>query len=168
MRSQDILRAFLFVCFFSIGAAVLSGAVLCDELVQYYRNKELLVAQARLIERLKSLNADYEALLDQLREDPNLVERISAVVLGADRQEPNTVYPKVTPDQLEAARQALVDESEQLAGQTVPVWLERSSKPTHRSALFVAGAFLVLVSFIFFGSVGKGGGKPRQSALPKG
>ncbi|MHC4474960.1 MAG: hypothetical protein ACYTEL_04905 [Planctomycetota bacterium] len=152
MRRQDILRSLLFVVFFGIGAAAVAGAVLCDELFTHYRNKHQLQVQKHLTERLKSLNADYDALLEQLRRDPNLVERLGPAVLGTGRRDPNTVYPKVTPQQLEAARQVLMDESKLPTSPAVPAWLDRTSKPPQRIALFLAGSFLILISFIWFGS----------------
>jgi len=44
MQGQNIIRAILFVVFFSVGAASLGASVLCDDLVEYYRNRQLLKA----------------------------------------------------------------------------------------------------------------------------
>jgi hypothetical protein len=152
MREQNILRTLLFVVFFSIGAAAMSGSILCDDLLEYYTNRELLRSAEESLTRLESLNADYEVLLRQLQEDPNLVKRIAPATLGVEPEDKNTVYPRVTPEQLDAARMALTEDSDlQLPGQLVPGWLGRCGKPRQRTILFFAGAFLILISFIWFG-----------------
>jgi hypothetical protein len=154
---QDILRTLLFVVFFSIGAGALSASVLCDDLLQYYTNRELLKSAEEALERLESLNADYDALLEQLEQDPNLFERIGAATLGTQRREEDTVYPEVTPEQLDAAREALMEDTRHVSPETaIPNWLSRCSERPRRVILFFAGAFLVLISFIWFGR-GKGG-----------
>jgi hypothetical protein len=151
MRRQVIIRVLLFVFFFSIGAAVLSGSVLCDDLVGYYRNKQQLRQSAELLERLKALDADYDALLRQLEDDPNFVRRIAPATLGTEPEDEDTVYPQVTAQQLEAARKILTASDEKQTEESgVPDWITRCSRPPQRTALFVSGAFLILISFICF------------------
>ncbi len=160
MQRQNILRTLLFVVFFSIGTAVLAGAILCDDLLRYYRSKQLLRLTEESLNQLQSLNADYDALLEQLEEDPNLLERIAPATLGTEPADANTVYPNVTAEQLDAARKVLAEDLEQeprLAGTQqlsraeVPDWIVRYSEPSRRIILFLAGAFLILISFICFG-----------------
>jgi len=156
---------FLFVVFFSIGAAALSGSILCADLLQYYHNKGLLKAEEELSTRLKSLNADYDALLQQLRDDPNLIERIALVTLGKEADDANTIYPKATAEQLAAARKALTEEtSSKPAETTLPLWLTRCREPRRRTMLFFAGAGLILISFICFGPAKE---KTREEAKSK-
>jgi len=153
MRKQKILRTLLFIVFFSIGATALSGSILCDDLVRYYHNRQLLKAKEELSNRLKSLNIDYDALLGNLERDPNLFERIASLVLGTERNDANTIYPKVTEELLEAVKKALEEDSSQQSTEPViPDWLVRCSEPRRRVILFLAGAFLVLISFIWLGS----------------
>jgi len=111
MRSQYILRTFLFVVFFSVGAAALSSSILCGDLLQYYHNKQLLKAAEDSLNRLESLNTDYDVLLQQLQKDPNLIKRIAPATLGIEQEGEDTIYPKVTPEQLDAARKALTEDS---------------------------------------------------------
>lgn len=152
MRRQSILRTLLFVVFFGIGAAALSGSILCDDLLQYYTNRGLLKSAEESLTRLESLNADYDALLQQLQNDPNLIERIAPAAVGAEREDEDTAYPKVTPEQLDAARRALTEDSNQRSSEAMtPRWLTRCSGPSRRIALFLAGAFLILISFTCFG-----------------
>ncbi len=152
MQRQNVIRVFLFVVSFSIGAAALSGSILCADLLQYYHNRQLLKAKEELSNRRKPLNDDYDALLQQLRNDPNLVERIAPATLGIEANDANTIYPKATAEQLAAARKALTEEtSTEPADTTLPQWLTRCREPRRRTMLFFAGAGLILISFICFG-----------------
>lgn len=150
-RSQNILRTLLFVVFFSIGTAALAGAILRDDLLRYYRNKQLLRSAEETLSWLESLNADYDALLKQLKENPALLERIAPATLGTEPNEPNTVYPKATAEQLDAARKVLAEDLEQQSRAEMPDWIARCSEPSKRTILFLAGALLILISFICFG-----------------
>lgn len=156
MPRQTIIRALLFVVFFSVGAAALSFSVLCEDLLRYYHNKQLLRAAGESSNRLESLNADYDALLWQLEEDPNLVRRIAPATLGTEPADANAVYPKATAEQLAAARKTLTEDlNKQSDEQEMPHWIIRCGEPYRRIILFLAGAFLVLISFIWFGSTGR-------------
>ena len=155
MQSRNIIRMILFVVFFSIGAASLGISILCDDLVQYYRNKKLLTVTQQSLNKLESLNDDYDALLEQLEEDPNLVKRLAPATLGTEPEDANAVYPRATPEQLAAARQALEqDPNDQSDSPTLPHWLTRCSEPRRRITLFIAGSFLVLISFTCFTPTG--------------
>jgi len=157
MRSQYILRTFLFVVFFSVGAAALSVSVLCGDLLQYYHNKQLLKGAEDSLDRLESLNTDYDVLLQQLQEDPNLIKRIAAATLGIEQEDEDIIYPKVTPEQLDAVRKALTEDSNQRFPESarggIPGWLTRCSEARRRKMLFGAGAVLILVSLVWFGPV---------------
>jgi hypothetical protein len=152
MQRQNILRTLLFVVFFGIGTAALAGAILRDDLLRYYRNKQLLRSAEETLNKLESLNADYDALLRQLEENPSLLERIAPATLGTEPADANTVYPKVTAEQLDAARKVLAEDSKQQQSRAeMPDWIIRCSEPSKRIILFLAGAFLILISFICFG-----------------
>ena len=154
MRKQNILRAFLFAVFFGIGTASLGGSILCDDLLRYYTNKQLLKRAAVSLNRLQSLNTDYDVLLQQLLKDPNLVERIGPATLGTERNDTETIYPKATAEQLAAARDVLTKEvGRQSAESEMADWLGRCSEPSRRTILFLAGAALILISFMCFGPV---------------
>jgi hypothetical protein len=151
MLRQSILHLFFFVIFFSIGALSLGVAVLCDDFVQYCRDKHL-VKQAELsVQRLKALNADYDGLLEQLEQNPDLLKRIAPVTLGTEPTDPCAIYPKARAEELAVARKALVEQADQQPAQTpIPAWLQRCSEPTKRIALFIAGAGLILISLVCF------------------
>ena len=152
MQGRKVIQAVFFFFFFSIGAAALSSSVLSNDLVQYYQNKQLLRAAQESLERLKSLNSDYDILLERLKEDPNLVvERLAPVTLGTGPVDANTVYPRARSRQLAAARKALMEEPNgQSAEPMMPEWLNRSRKPSSRIMLFASGVVLILTSFVCF------------------
>jgi len=152
MHGRKVIQIVLFVLFFSIGAASLSSSILCDDLIQYYQNKQFLREAKESLDRLKSLNADYDVLLERLEEDPNMVvERLSPATLGTKAVDANTVYPRARSRQLAAARKALMEESNgESAEAAMPQWLKRCSKPRSRILLFISGVVLVLISFVCF------------------
>ncbi len=151
MLKQNIIRTFLFVAFFSVGAAALGVSILVDDLLRYYQNRQLLEAARKNLRRLELLTSDYDSLLQQLQDDADFVKRIAPATVGSEPMDSNAVYPKATAEQLAAAQKVL---SEDLARQrtqpTVPKWLRRCSQPRRRTVLFLSGAFLILISFIFF------------------
>jgi len=147
------MREILFYLFFIIGATALCSSILCDDLVHYYQNKELLGQAQESLDRLRSLNADYDLLLARLEEDPNLYKRLVPATLGPDPNlhDSNTVYPRAKAEQLAAARKALIGEpNESAAGATMPKWLSRASEPRRRTMLFISGVVLILTSFVCF------------------
>ncbi|MHC4556257.1 MAG: hypothetical protein ACYTFW_03345 [Planctomycetota bacterium] len=154
MQGRRIIRAILFVLFFSIGAASLSASILCDDLVQYYNNRQLAKAAQQSLEQLKSLNTDYDILLEQLEKDPNLVKRIARATLGIEPEDPNTVYPRATAEQLAAARRALTEDPNRKSAvgepPLLPEWLSRCREPRRKTMLFLSGVALILTSFICF------------------
>ncbi len=153
MGKQNFLRTVLFMVFFSIGAAALCAAILTGELLKHYRSRQLLKTAEHNVARLEAVNKDYDALLRQLEQDPNYAKRIAPAVLGTEPgKDGQTVYPKVTPEQLVAARRALkAESSRQEKEPAIPEWLDRCIEPRRRTVLFLAGAFLILISFVCFG-----------------
>lgn len=151
MQGRNFNRTILFFIFFSIGVGSLGISILCDDLVQYYRNRQLLKVTRQSLNRLESLNTDHDILLEQVEKDPNLIKRLAPAALGTDPEDANAVYPRATSEQLAAARKALAqDQNDQHASQMLPNWLTRCSEPRRRMTLFIAGSFLILISFTCF------------------
>jgi hypothetical protein len=147
-----VIRAIVFVVFFSIGAAVLSGTVLCDDFLEYFHNRNLFRQAEGRLKKLESLDADYEALLGQLESDPCQLARLAPATLGIEPNEPNTAYPRASADKLAAARQALSEEPNEPADDEATLkWLGLCCQWPRRHILFFCGSALVLISFIFFG-----------------
>lgn len=159
MLGQKIIRAVLFVLFFGVGVASLSSSILCEDLAHYYHHKQLLRQSQESLKRLKSLNTEYDELLDKWEQDPNLVvRRIARATFGPEvaleSQGPNTAYPRATAELLATARKILDEEKQpsalEQAGPVMPPWLERCRKRPSRITLFVCGVVLILTSFICF------------------
>jgi hypothetical protein len=151
MHRQDVLHILVFVVFFGIGAVALGGSVLCEDLIRYCRDKNAIRESQRSIERLNSLNKEYDALLEQLDKDPDLLKRIATPALGKEPNDPDTAYPRTKTQELQIARQALLDQSGQdPPASEVPQWLLRCAEPRRRIALFVAGASLIIISLVCF------------------
>ncbi len=158
MRIERNIRAVIFVVFFGVGAAVLAVTVLCDDLLEYFHNRVLLQQAEEHLDRLQSLNADYDALLGDLEADPNHLVRLAPALLGIEPNEPNTVYPRATADKLAAARKALLEEPKEPVSDEVSLQrLEKCCRWPYRHILFFSGAALMLISFIFFGTTGRPG-----------
>jgi hypothetical protein len=159
MQGQKIIRAVLFVVFFAIGAATMSSSILCEDLAQYYRNKQFLSESEDSLNRLRSLNTEYDELLEKWEQDPNfVVERVARATLGPEAlsqsQDPNTAYPRATAQLLAAARRALKEDSNspstKQAGPAMPRWLVRCRQRPSRITLFACGVILILTSFVCF------------------
>jgi len=151
MQRQGVFHFLLFVVFFSVGAAALGIAVLCDDLIVYCRNQKLVQDANQMVERLTLLNSEYDALLIELDKDPNLLRRIAPATLGTEPEDPNAIYPTVKANELALARKALIAQAgDEAPPAAVPPWLERCSAPQRKLGLFVAGAGLVLISLVFF------------------
>ena len=163
MQGRNFNRMILFFIFFGIGAASLGTSILCDDLVQYYRNRQLLKVTQQSLQRLESLNTDHDVLLEQVEKDPNLIKRLAPATLGTDPEDANAVYPRATPEQLAAARKALAqDQNDQSASKMLPNWLTRCSEPRRRITLFIAGSLLILISFTCFTPVKQSAKKEEQ------
>jgi hypothetical protein len=159
---QNTVRLLLFAGILTLGATVVCIAALSDDLVQYYADRQRLVEARKMVDLLEKLNADYDALLEQIRQDPNLIRRIASATLGTPPQDANTANPEVRLEELLAARQSLsVTDDVPEEPPSLPDWLTRCSQPLHRLALFLCGAGLVMVAFVYF--------KPQgQTARPIG
>jgi hypothetical protein len=151
MPRQRIFHLLFFVTFFSTGAVALGVAVLCDDFVQYCRNQHLVKEAEVSVQHLKSLNADYNGLLEQLEKDPDLLKRIAPATLGTEPADSNAIYPKARAEVLAVARKALVEQAgPEQTDASIPQWLQRCSEPVKRIALFIAGAGLILISLVCF------------------
>jgi hypothetical protein len=159
MQGQKIIRAVLFVLFFGVGAASLSSSILCEDLAQYYQNKHLLNQSEESLKQLRSLNTEYDVLLEKWKQDPNLVvQRVARATLGPDAlpesQDPNTAYPRASAQLLAAARKILNEDKNRSAAEqaepAMPRWLVRCRQPRNRIILFACGVVLILTSFVCF------------------
>jgi hypothetical protein len=150
MSGQRLFASILFVVFFTVGLAAVSAAILSSELIESYKDRELLRRERATVEKLRILNDDYNALLSQVQGDPNMLKRIAPIALGESGLEPNTVRPTANPQALEEARKALIEDTADTQTVELPNWLKRVQNPMYRRGLFVSGAILILISFACF------------------
>jgi len=145
----------LFVIIFCIGVGALALAAITNDLLEYYQNKSAIETAKQHSEKLRSLNDDYDSLLKQMEDDPDMLKRLEAVSLGVEDNDSETVYPRIKPEDLAAVKKVLMEgKSAELEKGEIPKWLERCSEPVKRATLFVAGAVLVLISFVCFNAKG--------------
>ena len=139
MKKQDVQQILLFTVFFAIGTAAVSISLLGGELLRYHQGRELLKKNELFLERLEQLNADYDALLKQLHEDPDTVKRLAPATLGIEpADDKKAAYPKAKLEQLAAARKALMETA--IRENTMPEeknWITRCSKWPARITLFL-------------------------------
>lgn len=153
---HNFTKLIFFTIFFSIGTAALTTAVLYQDLLRYYQYNYLLRQAEQSLTNLKELNEEYEELLNNLQADPQMLDRAAMAVLGLKPDDPNSVYPKASPEQVAAAKQALSQASEDKFDQPqIPVWLERIGEPRKRLSLFLTGGALVILAFVGFGTFKK-------------
>ena len=159
MQGQKIIRAVLFVLFFGVGAVSLSSSILCEDLAQYYQNKHLLNQSKESLKQLKSLNTEYDVILEKWKQDPNLVvQRVARATLGPNAlpepQDPNTAYPRASAQLIAAARKILNEDKNRSATEqselVMPRWLVRCRRQRNRMILFACGVVLILTSFVCF------------------
>lgn len=157
-NSATLLRFVLFCLFFTVGASAIVLSVLTDEIVNYYRTRDLPDRIEADNQRIRDLSNRYDQQLEQIRSDPDLLKRLEQITFHTTGTAgDNTVVPVASDEQLAAAREALFknlqsnDQPSQL-----PHWLLRMADEVNgiknRLMLFLAGMGLVLVTFIFFGT----------------
>jgi len=156
MKFQGIKRTFCFIVFFSIGGAALSISLLGREVFLYVRSKGVLESAEEEQVQLEALNTDYDILLRQLETEPNIVNRIAPAILGKNTAGGNSVLSKAESKHLELAREALAESAFGGTNCTKSSWLQRCIDAKRRTILFLSGSFLILISLMWFGPVGRG------------
>ena len=154
MAKQDIIRAFFFAVFFAIGSAAVVASMLSKELLDHYKNRQVLADAIVIRDKLKAIDEDYDVLREQFEKDPNMIDRIAHVELGTGVKDANIVYPSVRAEDTVIIKQALEQISkEKTQKQPIPEWVIRSTEPKKKMTLFAAGSILILISFACFGPI---------------
>ncbi len=153
-KRSAILRYLLFCIFFTAGAGAVALSILIDpEISNYYQSR----LQLRQVEegnvRMERLIAQYDAHIQQLERDPNLLANLRTFTFGHEPDLEGVILPKASEEELAAAKEALFAElDEQKDAQLIPQWVHRCGKANNRRILFVAGCGLIVITFIFFGT----------------
>jgi hypothetical protein len=153
-KSFAIVRFVMFCIFFSAGAGAIALSILAEELKIYHENK---ITHARILaqnEKIKDLITRYDQQIQYIETEPNRISVLKHITFGGP-EDSSAEHPKASLQELAAASKALVDNSEDQSTPDIPPWVLRSAEPKNRRTLFFAGAGLVLITFIFFGTPGE-------------
>ena len=159
-RSALILRYILFCIFFTVGGGAVTLSILIEpELTTYFQNRQMLEEIRQQNEKIIDLTAQYRAEIDLIRSEPNVLRRLEQVTFGRTfTTDPQAASAPSAERQAlrQEAKAILADLEDDSPHQTqLPRWFERCREPNTRTALFAAGAGLILITFLFFGSPGK-------------
>jgi len=148
------IRFLLFCLFFLAGASAVVLAILAKpELQNYYRNRDMLGQLHQQNEKIRDLTDQYDARVKLIEAEPEILHRFSTTTFGQKPQAPDTIFPEVTNEKLRSETEKILrTELEPKPIDPIPVWLRRVSESQTRTALFLSGTALILVTFIFFGS----------------
>ena len=156
MNRLVLLIRFLWFClFFSVGFGAMTLAILVEpELMNYYLSRRALSDLYAQNEKIKELTDQYTAQINLIEQEPNVLDRIRVLAFNQPPQREDTIFPRSDNQKLRQKTQTLFDQLEQKQNTQLPppAWLQRCIQPNIRRALFVAGAVLVLLTFMFFGS----------------
>ena len=150
-------RFLLFTAFFLAGAcAVVLSILATPELQNYYHSRVMLDQLHQQNEKIKDLTEQYVARIELVEAEPEILKRFSATTFGQKPQAPDTVFPEAGNEKLRTETEKILKaELEPKPIDPIPAWLKRVLDPTLRTALFLAGTALILVTFIFFGTTRK-------------
>ena len=153
MRKADVWRTVFFCLFVGAGLAALTVSILANELLELYQYRVELQKNEELNQRLQKLSAEYQAIIEQIEEDPNILARLAGVGLGAEPDSFDTAYPKVPEHTRLTAERILLEQRRAASDEpSPPAWLLRCNKPLARTIMFLCSAGLIIVSFICFGT----------------
>lgn len=133
--------------------AVVLSILAKPELYNYYHNRAALDDLASQNEKIKDLTDQYAARITLIESEPSILERFSTTTFNRKPEAPDTVFPEAGSEKLRAETEKML--KTELAPRPVdplPTWLKRVIVPKTRRALFLSGAALVILTFIFFGT----------------
>ncbi len=152
-RTQAFIRYIFFCVFFAVGIAAIFLSIKADEIYSLYESSSLLGQTVAANQRLESLNTEYDLQLQTIDSNPNIIGRLKTVELGQQPSREETVFPDAPDEIIAIAKEALRnDDNLKPADSAIPQWASRITEPRIRKGLFFAGAALVLVSFVCFGT----------------
>lgn len=152
-RKIAVLRAVLFMVFFSVGLGGLTVSLLADELLELYITNRHLERTKETNKQLEAICKDYDAVFEQIETDPNIIQRLSRITLGTDTKDEQTAYPRATLQHRQSAEKVVLQTfPRETQAEPLPGWVIRCCRPLSRTILFLAGAGLIVISFTCFGT----------------
>ncbi len=153
MQKAEVWRTVFFCLFAGIGLVALTVSILADELLELYLYRLEIQKNEDANRRLQKLSAEYEAVIKQIEEDPNILARLAGVSLGIEPNSVDTAFPRVPEYARLLAEKILLEQQQSNADEpSAPDWLMRCNEPWARMTMFVCSAGLVMVSFVCFGT----------------
>jgi hypothetical protein len=157
------IRYIVFCVFFAVGAGAIALSFLAGaEMASYFQSRAALDKTLKDNEKIQSLISQYQDQVTLIEREPNVLSRLQDVALGRiPEQHADVVYPSGYNPKLTAAAKQMLEETEPTDPNALtPAWVGRCAQPKMRSALFMSGAGLILITFMLFGSSTKI--KPRR------
>ncbi|MBN1457228.1 MAG: hypothetical protein JW912_05195 [Sedimentisphaerales bacterium] len=152
-KTQAFIRYMFFCIFFALGAAAMLIAFKADEIKDYYQSKDLLTQTEQSNKKIENMLTEYDRQFSYIDSDPNILARLKPAVLGQQPQRDQTAFPVAPEKMIAKAKTALSSDQPIVASDnSVPQWATRIARPAISKALFFAGAGLILISFICFGT----------------
>ena len=152
-RAASIVRYIFFCIFFAAGASAITLSILADEITRNYQSIEQLKLTEEDTARLEELLKAYDLQLEQVKNNPEVLERMRRKILGENDQDGDTTQPIATLEELRFAEEALSRSSEANATHSrFRIYAERATKKHVKQGLFLSGSGLILIGFTFFGA----------------
>ncbi len=151
------LRFIFFCVFFAAGSAAIAVSILSEELYVYYNNRGRLAHLEYTNRKIEQLIPKVGEQIEQIEKDPNILNKLRPLITGKQPFADDTAFPRGEDSRIEsivdlAVERAIPDPEPQVE---VPAWITRTMQQRVRYSLFLAGAGLILLDFIFFGAAEK-------------
>jgi hypothetical protein len=156
MHKTELWRTVLFCLFAGAGFVALTVSILAGELLDLRLYGLEIQKAEQLNQRLQKLTAQYEAVIKQIEDDPNILSRLAGVSLGIEPNTADTAFPRVPEYERLVAEKILLEQLQTKAARpSPPNWLLRINHPWSRTIMFICSAGLIIVSFVCFGTLKK-------------
>jgi hypothetical protein len=152
MRKADVWRTVFFCLFVGAGLAALTVSILADEMLDLYLYKVEIQKNRLANERLQKLSAEYDSVIKQIEDDPNILTRLAGVSLGIEPNSVETAYPRVPERARRLAELIMLEQQKKTEQPSPPAWLLRCTEPLPRTIMFLCSVGLIITSFVCFGT----------------
>lgn len=160
-----LIRYLVFCVFFGAGtAAMVLSFLVRTEVTDYFQSRAMLEKTSRDNQKILDMIDQYKSQISLIERDPNVLIRLQQITLGQTPTQQDTVYPVDYNPQLAAMARKVMDESNPAdPNEQLPVWVTRTIQPRYRTSLFLCGAGLILLAFMFFSGAREA--KPKRKGL---
>jgi hypothetical protein len=126
-------------------------------MTNYFQSVAMLDKAVKDNEKIESLIEQYNAQNSLVEREPNVLARLQQVALGqTPTPQEGVIYPSDYNPQLAAMAKQILDENPPVdPNEHLPLWARRCTDVSYRSAMFLSGAGLLLITFMLFGSTRK-------------